>query len=69
MYFTFYVYLHLQVSDMLRHEGGMPRLDTSLSLGDLLPDKLGQGRVAEVLARYVCVHLDLVQFILPGSTV
>ena len=37
------------IADMLRHEGGIPHLDTSLALGDLLPNTLGNGVVAEVL--------------------
>ena len=39
------------IADMLRHEGGMPHLDTSLSLEDLLPSALGNGVAAEVLAK------------------
>ena len=39
------------IADMLRHEGGMPHLDSSLSLADLLPNNLGNGIAAEVLAK------------------
>jgi len=39
------------IADMLRHEGGMPHLDTSLTLADLLPNTLGNGIVAGVLAK------------------
>jgi len=42
---------HLRVEDILRHDGGMPHLDTSLKLDDLMASSLCNGVVASVLAR------------------
>lgn len=41
----------LRIEDVLRHEGGMPHLDTSLHLDDLMTTSLSNGSVASVLAR------------------
>jgi len=41
----------ITVADILRHEGGIPHLDTSVQLDDVLPQNLGSGAVASILAR------------------
>jgi len=47
------------IADMLRHEGGMPHLDTSLTLADLLPNTLANGIAAGVLAKQnACMPID-----------
>jgi len=47
------------IADMLRHEGGMPHLDTSLTLADLLPNTLANGVAAGVLAKQnACMPID-----------
>jgi len=46
----------ITIADMLRHEGGMPHLDTSVNLEDLLPHKLASGRVAAILAKQAPIY-------------
>jgi len=41
----------ITVGDILRHEGGIPHMDTSVHLDDLLPHNLANGEVASILAR------------------
>jgi len=41
----------ITVADMLRHEGGIPHLDTSVNLEDVLPHNLGNGNLTSLLAR------------------
>lgn len=41
----------IRMEDLLRHEAGIPHLDTSLRLEDLYPDSLHTGHVAQILVR------------------
>eukprot|EP00092_Neocalanus_flemingeri_P004302 GFUD01004625.1.p1 GENE.GFUD01004625.1~~GFUD01004625.1.p1 ORF type:complete len:457 (+),score=129.58 GFUD01004625.1:76-1446(+) len=41
----------ITIADMLRHEGGLPHLDTSVQLDCLLPHNLANGTLATILAK------------------
>merc|ERR1719228_2471135 len=47
---------NITVGDILRHEGGIPNMDTSVHLDDLLPHNLANGEVASILARQSPMH-------------
>jgi len=46
----------IRIEDVLRHEAGIPRLDTSLRLEDLHPSSLPSGHVASILSRQTPSH-------------
>jgi len=46
----------ITIADMLRHEAGMPHMDTSVQLEDLLPHNLGNGNIASLLAKQTPIH-------------
>lgn len=41
----------ITIADMLKHEGGMPHLDTSVNLDDVQPHNLGNGNLTSILAK------------------